>query len=345
LRFRLLFVFLLASAFLPGASTYGSDHRENRLELRGRVVIPQKLVQRGRRIAISVVQVGTSFSERTWADFKGRFRFRKLPAGTYSMLILIPGTGEIQTTVDVTSSFADSRGRVERDFQFDEKTLAEQARPAQQGLVSVRELSIPRKARREYDSARKDLQRQRLESARRRLQKALEIAPQFMEALNTLGVMAFQQRDYATAERYFRQALEIDDEAFEPLVNLGGTLLALGQSEEAILVNGRAHAMRPGDALASAQLGLSYYMAGNDQEALNYLLLTEQIDPAHFSNPQLTLARIYLQHSEEEAALEELQDFLERRPDSPEASQARRMIERVRSRMEAEGSRATGSGG
>ena len=54
-----------------------------------------------------------------------------------------------------------------------------------------------------------------------------------------------------------------------------------------------------------------------------------ELDPAHFSNPQLPLARIYLRRSEQEAALRELEDFLEHHPDSPTAPQVRAMIEEI----------------
>ena len=332
----LALLLLPACSLLWPQSSRAADSASKTLELHGRIGIPAQAILRGRRISLTLLQVGTPFSARAWADSKGRFRFRKLPPGTYSLSILIPGAGEIQSTVDVTSSFTDAKGRVEKQFVFDEESLARQARPPQQGLVSVRELSIPWRARREYEQARQDLQRQKVESATRHFQKAVGLAPQFMEALNSLGVLSFQQRDYIAAEAYFRKALETDEEAFEPLVNLGGTLLALGRLEEAIEVNSRAQRKRPGDALANAQLGLSYYLAGNDEEALNYLLLTEQLDPAHFTNPQLALARIYLRLSEEEAALEELQDFLERHPDSPEASRAKAMIGRIQQAMESD---------
>jgi Tfp pilus assembly protein PilF len=250
--------------------------------------------------------------------------------GTYSVAINIPGAGEILNTVDITPSFADAKRRVEKQFVFDEEALAHDAHPPAPGLVSVRELSIPLRARREYERARGDLRRQNIESAARHFERAVEIAPQYMEALNNLGILSFQRRDYAEAEAYFRQALERDPDAYEPLVNLGGALLALDRAEEAVQVNARAQTARPRDALANAQLGLSHYLAGNDEEALNYLLLTEQLDPAHFSNPQLPLAKIYLRHSEEEAAIEELEDFLVRHPDSPEASSVRETVERIR---------------
>ena len=328
---RIVAMLLMAAAMWtsPGAAPAMAAGDET-LELRGQVVIPPEAVLRGKRISLTLVHVNTAFHERTRADSKGRFRFKKIPPGTYGLLIVIPGAGEMRSTVDVTPAFADERGRVEKQFAYDAETLAKEAVPANQGMVSVRQLSIPRKARREYSEARDDLRRHKVESARKHLEKAVEIAPQFLEALNYLGVLAYQRDEFAVAENYFRQALQLDPEAYEPLVNLGGALLALGKTEEALEINRQAQTARPQDALANSQLGLSYYLLGNDEEALNYLLLTTQIDPAHFTNPQIPLANIYLRNSNEEAAIEELEDFLERHPDSPDAGSVRALLARIR---------------
>jgi tetratricopeptide (TPR) repeat protein len=322
---------IVASTMSPGMAATGEL-----LEFRGRVVIPQEAVLRGRRITLTMIHVGTAFNARTRADSNGQFRFKKLPVGTYSLSIVVPGAGELRSTVDVTPTFADEMGRVERQFTYDKEALAREAQPLSHGMVSVRQLSIPRNARKEYSDARDDLRRQNVEGAWKHFQRAVEIAPQFTEALNYLGVLAYQSDDYALAETYFRQALDQDPETYEPLVNLGGVLLALGRPEEALEINRQAQSFQPEDPLANSQLGLSHYLLGNDQEALNFLLRTEQIDPAHFTNPQIPLANIYLRSSDEASAMQKLENFLDLHPDSPEADSVRAMLERIRDGQESE---------
>ncbi len=311
------------------------------LELDGQVLVPPQARRPRRSITVTLYQVGTSFNKETRADPRGRFRFKDLQPSTYSLSIYLPGTGELVQTVDVTPSFADTRGKVERKFVFDEETLTRQARALASGVVSVRELSISRRARREYQKGRDAASKQDLQNAIEHFERAVAQAPQYMEAYNNLGIVHFQQREFSTAESSFRKALELEPEAFEPLVNLGGALLALDRIDEAIEVNSRAHEVRPQDALATAQLGLSHFLAGEDEDALNFLLLTEELDPAHFTNPQLPLAQIYLRHSQEQAALEELEDFLRYHPDSPEAPSVRAMVERIEDSVDAEAAQAS----
>ena len=168
-----------------------------------------------------------------------------------------------------------------------------------------------------------------MEGAIEHLKRAVELAPQFIEALNNLGTIYFQRQEFSRAEGYFRKALEIEPEAFAPLVNLGGVLLAIGLAEEAFEINRKAQDARPQDALANAQLGLSYYLLGDYEEAASYLEQTKEIDPAHFTNPQISLARIYLRRAQEKEALRELEEFLEQHPDSPQAQDVKAMIEKL----------------
>jgi Tetratricopeptide repeat len=58
--------------------------------------------------------------------------------------------------------------------------------------------------------------------------------------------------------------------------------------------------------------------------------IAKQLDPAHFSHPQLMLSEIHLQRNEQAAAIEELEDFLRRHPDAPEAAGVKAAITRLR---------------
>ena len=109
-------------------------------------------------------------------------------------------------------------------------------------------------------------------------------------------------------------------------MNLGGVLLNLERPREALGYNERAVVRRPNDALANSQLGLSYFNLNQIEPAEKYLKIAVELDPAHFSHPQLTLAEIYAQRGDRNSALDQLRDFLKRHPDSPEESAVRAKI-------------------
>ena len=270
------------------------------------------------------------FESATLSDLRGRFRFRKLAAGTYTLAVFEPERGEARQTIEVGPGMADSKGRVNVTLHLGTVRFESNDPRRRRATISARELSIPARARQEYEEAQKHLSRPDVDGAIARLQRAVEIAPQFSAAWNRLGTIAYQSRKYAEAENYFRKSLAADPQAFEPLVNLGGVLLNLGKPDEALQLNLYAVLRRPSDALANSQLGMSYFLSRKPDLAEKYLTIAKQLDPAHFSHPQLMLSEIHLQRNERAAAIEELEDFLRRHPDAPEAAGVKATITRLR---------------
>ena len=249
----------LAVASFPDVlwfATLGVAPPESRLELRGEIVLPP--TEEGGADQAIVVLTGAAdpFSAQTRSDRSSRFRFPKLEPGTYNLSILIPGRQIRRQTVEVTPSLADARGIVTVTVILD-LTDEESKGGAPPGRsVSVRELSIPRAARREFTRAENELGKRNTEEALRHLEKAVSIAPHFVRALNQLGTIYYQTHEFEKAERTFRQALEHDPEAFAPLVNLGGTLYSMKRYSEALALNRIDGETRPPDFATGAAVEL-----------------------------------------------------------------------------------------
>jgi tetratricopeptide (TPR) repeat protein len=264
------------------------------------------------RAAVYLHGATSPFSASTISDAQGRFRFRKLAAGAYTVVVFIPGRGESRRTIDIGPRQADARGRV--SLAIDAKVVTDDL-VRRKNLVSTRELSIPDKARREYDEAQKSLGRRDVEGAVAHLERAVSLAPQFAGAWNNLGTIAYQTRQFEKAEGHFRRALQEDPEAYEPAVNLGGVLLTLQKTDEALNYNQYSALMRPNDALANSQLGMNYFYLGDLERAVKYLKTAKELDPGHFSHPQLLLAEIYRRRQDPQAAAAEIEDFRKHHPD------------------------------
>jgi Tfp pilus assembly protein PilF len=279
-----------------------------------------------------VTLFGTTFpfTESTLSDEHGRFRFEKLQPGAYTLSVLIPDRGEARQTIEVGPSGADPRGRVTLDISFKEADFLRSDALRRRHSVSMAQLAVPAKAQRRYEEARQCLARHDAEAATRNLEEAVKLAPQFADAWNELGTIAYQTRKYARAEECFREALKQDSQAFEPLVNLGGVLVTVQRPEEAWQYNAGAVALRPNDALAQSQLGMNYYELGDLDRSVAHLERARAIDPAHFSHPQLVLAEIHLRRNEKGAAADSLEEFLHYHPDWPQASRIRERIVELR---------------
>lgn len=281
--------------------------------------------------AASVTLHGATFAfERsTMSDSRGAFQFKSIDAGSYTLSAFLPGFGETSQTVVVGPGTVDNKGRLRVTVAVRDGGLRRDY-----GTVSVRQLKIPNKARGEYRKAQSRLSKGDVEGAVEAMEKAVEIAPQFAEVWNHLGTISYHAQEYRQAEERFRTALKADPNQYAALVNLGGTLLHIdGGLEEAHKLNQHAILLRPNDPLAHAQLGLALYMMSRREQAEKHLKEAKRLDPAHFSHPQKTLFRIYVDTGRLSDAAAELEDFTRRHPDAPETPKMLEAIKTIRAQL------------
>jgi tetratricopeptide (TPR) repeat protein len=282
------------------------------------------------RASVTLFGDAFPFTASTLSDPDGRFRFQKLRPGAYTIAVFVPERGEARQTIEVGPSGADAHGRVSLDISFKatDFELADTLR--RRHSVSAAQLTIPARAQRDYEEARKDLARHDADAASAHLEEAVALAPQFADAWNELGTIAYQTQKYDHAETCFREALKNDPQAFEPLVNLGGVLVTVNRADDAWQYNALAVEVRPNDALAHSQLGMNYFQLGDLDLSVKHLERARAIDPAHFSHPQLLLAEIHLRRGERSAAADVLEEFLHYHPDWPQAARMREAIAELR---------------
>ncbi len=267
----------------------------------------------------------TPFNARALVGPDGRFKFKNIPPGIYTLVASVANMTEMRKTVEVGPAVADSKGNVLADIKFDRSSSWEN-----KGTVSAVELSVPESAQQEFNKALECVSRRDIQGAIARLKKAVEIAPQFAVALNQLGTIAYQTRKYQEAEEYFRESLKQDPTLYAPLVNLGGALLSSRKDKEALAVNLDAVKVMPGDALAQSQLGQSYYYLGQFDKAEEHLKRAKALDPSHFSYPQVTLAYLYLRTGQLAQAISEMEEFLKLHPDSDWVPGIRKLLQAAR---------------
>ena len=262
------------------------------------------------------------FTSQALVDRAGRFKFKDLPAAVYTLIVAVPRVGEMRQSVHIGPAGADDKGRVRIELDW-----AAQPRESDLPGVSVTQLSVPDRARKEYLQAYRSLQRRDVAAAEASLRKAVQLAPQFSQAWNELGVICYQTQRYADAAGHFREALNTDPSSYPPLVNLGGALVSLREYDEALKVNLEAVKLRPDDPLGHCQLGSSWLALGRLEQAEESFKRAIALEPGHFSAPQLRLALLYERQGNLTAAVHWLEEFLRFHPDSPEAPGIRRSLE------------------
>ncbi|RPI28584.1 MAG: tetratricopeptide repeat protein [Acidobacteria bacterium] len=259
------------------------------------------------------------------AGLDGSFKFRKLQAGSYVLIVAVARQGEMRRTIEIGPTLADKKGRVREVIQF-----AGSRSPDDAEVISKSQLTVPREAREEVSRAQNCLGKHDVLGAKTHLSNAVQLAPHFAEAWNELGVIAYQTADFPTAEHHFRRALKEEPGAYWALVNLGGALLALGKDQEALEINQSAVRRAPEDALAHSQLGKSYMRMQDPAKAETHLRQAKALDPRHFSSPQLALADLYYLQGRFQERISELEEYLKYHPDGDFATRVRMLLEQAR---------------
>jgi tetratricopeptide (TPR) repeat protein len=255
-------------------------------------------------------------------DTAGQFKFKKLLPGTYTLILTAPMAAQVRRTIEVGPSLADAKHRISITLEFERRPIA-----GRSNRVSVTQLAIPESARQEYQKGVEHLEKQELDRAVQRFKKALEIAPQFLGPRSRLAGIVYQAKQYDVAEAQYRAILDQNPSSAMALINLGGVLLQQERFEESLAINLRAEKVRADDPLVQAQLGYCYYHLRRIDEAERHLKMAKELEPGHFSFPQLLLADIYHQRQDLRAVNRELAEFLRLHPDSGKAAEVRKLLE------------------
>ncbi len=269
----------------------------------------------------------TPFAASTRTDPAGKFRFKGLLPGMYRLTVVVGGWGRSEETIDVGPSTADRRGRVVRDVEFRKEAGWDGG-----ATVSPAELTLPANAVKAYQRAESALGRRDIDRAVEELKKAVALAPDYSDAWNRLGTIAYQTRRYQDAEQYFTEALRCNPESYAATVNLGAAQLVLGKLELALETNRAAVRARPDDPLAHSQLGQVYFALDRLDQARDSLQMAKSLDPGHFSWPQLVLAEIYRRWGDHESVARELREFLRYHPDAAAAPKLQELLKELEGR-------------
>jgi tetratricopeptide (TPR) repeat protein len=256
---------------------------------------------------VHIESIDRRFVKHTDVDRDGSFVFKKIPEGLYKLIISGKGRREEVRTIEVRPAFVDARARVVVKIELSDSVVS-----GDQYKVDVTALRIPQKAIDELQRATDaggDI-----ENARRHLQQAIEIAPDFTEALNNLGTIYYHDKNFAMAARLFERGVRANPNSFAAQVNLGGALISLGNYARALAENLKAIEMRPDDSLAQSQTGQALFYLHRYEEAMVHLQKAKELDPASFTLPGLFIAEIYRSRGDVAASIFEYKNFLKVHP-------------------------------
>lgn len=269
--------------------------------------------------------VGTTF-----CDDEGKFAFYNLPANNYHITIDDDHFQPYEEIVSVNPLL----------IRTNIVTLILTPRPSDKPQADDAQVSgenpymidasqyknqVPKKALKEFESGVKAQSAGKLESAIRHWQSALEVAPAFYPAHNNLGVAYLEQKNFPSAEAEFGKAITLSPNDTQAYFNLGNVMLLTGRYDDAqrVVEDGLRHG--PNAAFGYFLLGTVAERRNRPADAEVDLRKALALDPL-LGKVHLELVNLYLGQHHNEAAIAELQVFLQRFPTDPLAPKARDVL-------------------
>ncbi len=214
------------------------------------------------------------------------------------------------------------------------------------GAIDVGQLlaEIPEEAREEYERALEDIADEDHDDAVERLERAVELAPDFYDAWIDLGGQLNALENYDDAKGAYESARDLNPNGALAYVNLGAlyyqegerhaaeenAVEAMGTFFEAHAALERAVELDPVSVEGRFYMGATLYRLAEFEQAAAQLQAAVDIGDG-YPQARLMLINVYNRQRLYDRALEQANLFIDENPDAPE----RDAIERVRGQLEA----------
>lgn len=253
----------------------------------------------------------------------GSFEFSMVPAGTY-LIVATSGLQQASERVD-TSAWP---GMV---------SLRMPAGNPEDGVaghsISVVQYRIPAKAREEYRKAHELIAKARMDEAGKHLDKALELCPNYADALTLRGVVELNQQDSQAAIIDLDRAIKADGNYAMAYMVMGSALNMQSKFDEAIRVLQRGESLAPNYWQAYFEMAKAFIGKADYPSALRQLERAENIAPIEYPLIHLLRAQALLSLKQYPEAATALQAYLQKDPQGANSQQARKMLERAQALM------------
>ena len=251
------------------------------------------------------------------------------------------GTAEFQVSSGVTyrvrvsgrgvetaeSEFFIMGGQFSHTENLNVKPAAVAAQDNKSAPISVAEMQVPAKAREQMQKAIEAFDKGDTSKATQRLEKAIEIYPQYARAYENLGVIAARSGDRAKARSLYTKAIEVDERFVPAYVQLGRLEIQEKNYTQAETLLHKVMLLYPEmpdliALLAGAEYGNKEYAnALADAQRVHTLPHHEKVADVH-----LLAAEILEMKNRNQEAVAEYRLYLTEAPNSPQAAAVQKAI-------------------
>jgi Flp pilus assembly protein TadD len=261
------------------------------------------------------------------SDEYGKFTFRGLPSGDYT--IVIDKEKEFQPLTQVVS-LIQPRGFPPTTQTLSIRLSARPVSDAKPGVINADTAGVPKAALEFYNKAIELAKTGDRKGAIEQLQLAIAEHPNFMLAYNELGVQYLRLNEFEKADEALVGALKIQPEAFAPIMNRGIVLFSMRKYADAEPVLRKARSVKPDASVTHYFLGQALANLGKFDEAEKELATAIATGGDEMKEAHRVLAILYSARGDKNAAAKELESYLKLAPNAPDAEKLRTAIRQLR---------------
>jgi tetratricopeptide (TPR) repeat protein len=268
-------------------------------------------------------------------DGSGLLFFRKHSDGSFQVRVQTAGTNYVSQTKRVDLARPHGFGAAFEELDFVLTTVRNNSSTAKPGVVFVQE--VPEPARKQYQKGSELLEKSnKRQEAFAALKSAIDIFPQYFDALEMLGTEQVKDSQYEAAIPLLTKALEVNSRAYASCFALGVAQYNVKQLQPAIESFRRAVSLNEKSINANLWLGIALRQTSRLDEAESSLKRADLLAESKLPEAHWQLALLFNQLKRFREAADELEKFLKVQPDARDVELIKKLIQRLRQQSVAE---------
>lgn len=271
-------------------------------------------------IRVELNQTGTAIPvTSTYTERDGTFELYNIPEGNYDVV------------AESTDAHVDDHIQVQPGQSQLQLRLRSDAAPTQDppATVSVAQIMVPESAAKLFRKAQAAFDHRKYDKAKALLDNALQIHPQYPQALTLRGLIETSNGDLPAAQLDLEGAIRVDPAYSPAYVGLGVIYNHQGRFDDAMRVSQRSLTLAPKTWQGYFEMAKATIAKGMYEKGLQLAVQAQRLSGNSFAAVHLIKAYALLPMRFYKDARYELQAFLSRDPNSDGARQAKTLLAEI----------------
>jgi predicted Zn-dependent protease len=257
----------------------------------------------------------------TYSRPNGSFELYNIPKGAYEVV--------------ATKGVVESRERV--DLAMDNTSVnLKMSNPVNEvgetgATVSVSQYKVSPKARKEFEKAQKAFTDGKMDEAKNRANKAIELYPNFAEALTLRGILEINAKENEQGQADLQKAIQLDPNFGLAYFAMGAALNQAGRFDDAVRTLERGVIVKPDGWQGFFELSKANLAKGDFKAALKNATTAEKLSDDAYAPIHVVKAHALMGMEQYQTAVAELERYLNREPQGDIAASARRTLDQAKS--------------